>query len=32
MKLQKSQLSDLPEIVDCLVDAFSDVFSRKQGF
>lgn len=31
MKLQVSQLSDLPEIVDCHKDAFPDALSTKQG-
>lgn len=31
MKLQKSQLSDLPEIVECHKDAFPDALSSKQG-
>lgn len=31
MKLQKSQLSDLPEIVGCHKDAFPDSLSTKQG-
>ena len=31
MKLQKSQLSDLPEIVACHKDAFPDALSTKQG-
>jgi GNAT superfamily N-acetyltransferase len=31
MKLLKSQLSDLPEIVDCHKDAFPDSLSTKQG-
>jgi len=31
MKIQKSQLSDLPEIVRCHKDAFPDALSSKQG-
>lgn len=31
MKIQKSQLSDLPEIVGCHKDAFPDALSSKQG-
>lgn len=31
MKLQKSQLDDLPKIVDCHKDAFPDALSTKQG-
>ena len=31
MKLQQSQLRDLPEIIDCHKDAFPDALSTKQG-